>query len=452
VEIISQLPENDNVEIDRESLDTILNFLVELGGKLMPNESVTEEDELQFHKICDILEKREVYKMLLSAFRRYRNANNTYRLSVCVVLGYFNLNRKIPPDMIAILTPLKEAILSYLSSGTFSGTFIWRIIDCLTSLAFNENNCVHLLDAGYASVLLQMVTVTDLVLVQYSIIALDNLTAALPCDVAGKLVSAGAWVSLSRIFERLTLVTSTVPAPYLSLKCALRVIHQVVKADPSSGESLMKTSVIGVTCKILLEACSLVVGSGLSGQMEVRWIMSKICGIYSCCGNSVANVEALFGYGVLSAVLTALEMLANERKKKERKDVEKIIKEIILLIYNWSFKGVTSHERNKMYQIFESSDSIKKLTNIFMVLKSVIPRTDDLRKCLGDITLSICWLFRGEVPIVMCGVVLEYGYELMNAPSLSSGFDYPKEMRIAWKKMRNPDKTLNEWKEENKNI
>jgi hypothetical protein len=316
----------------------------------------------------------------------------------------------------------------------------------LRAISRYDNNKKRLLELGFSSLLLKLISDNNFTIVQYSLNLFENLSDSFSSEDAKQLVSSNAFNIFSDLFKHLTFTTSTIPVPFDSLQSVFNVIRQILPKDSTSVELFLNTSLIQTIINMLPLASSLAVCGSLSPQIE--WIIIHIGWILDYCGKSVKNIEKLFNFDFISLLLKTFEIISNEREKGKT-EFDDILCEISRVFYIWSAKGFikpNSNNENSLFPTFQKINTIERLTNLFIRLKQLNSPSEDLRKCLNLLTLSVCLLFYGRTPLVSLGPVLEYCDEMRKLPTPSEGFNYPENASDSWNDMKNPENVLAKWK------
>jgi hypothetical protein len=262
-----------------------------------------------------------------------------------------------------------------------------------------------------------------------------------------KLLRGGMFDVFSKLFTRLTFVTSTLPFPHDALERGLLVVLQVVELYEACVDDFLENELLKTMMNMFVTGCSLAVCGPLSEP--IRRIVLHICCILVECGNSVLSVKKLINIGYVSLLLNSFETFVKERKKR-REELDSILEEISRTFQNWSVKGFNSPDttsgENSLFSELEKMNTIERLSNLFEILKRLRTPSDDLKECLNYIVLTVCILYRGREPPLSCGKILSHCDEIKRSPSPSEGYDYPKWMGVTWRGMQNADRVLNEWK------
>jgi hypothetical protein len=202
---------------------------------------------------------------------------------------------------------LKEKIEEYTKKNTVSTDDCIMIFNSLKRISVNDINKKSLLGFGFSLILLDVMKTDNLTAIQYALIPLSNLSMSFSSEDAKQLVKADAFGVFSKLFKRLTFITSTVPLPHYALDCGLQIVQYIVESYSPSGNILMSHELITDIIDMLPVALSLSTCAPLTEQIE--WILIHIKYIVDSCGKSADNCKKLFNMDSVQIFLKLFEAI-----------------------------------------------------------------------------------------------------------------------------------------------
>jgi hypothetical protein len=333
--VISRMPERDDDASDGEMIDTILKFLISLSYNISnhPGYSV-DTIQSRSNKIFSRLKETNILQTLFRLFNNYSKEENRIRIWDAICL--FHYCQEVESEYLAILKFLKEMINLFIEEKQICRDIVVDILKSLRYVTVILSNIKLLLQMGFESVLFEMIKSDDLTVVQYALMPLANLSLSFSSKECEKLFRGGMFDVFSKLFTRLTFVTSTLPFPHHALERGLLIVRNVVELYEACIDVFLESELVKTVMNMFVTGCSLVVRGPLSEP--IRRIVIHICNIFDDCGNSVLNVKKLIVIGCPSILLNSFETLVKERKKG-RKELDYILELISRIFQNWSVEG-----------------------------------------------------------------------------------------------------------------
>jgi hypothetical protein len=463
--ILSYLPESDLEQQDNQIVDFIIGFLSVLSMNIISSGCVTSDLMEKLDKIFNKIKDTKVLDVLYFLLQQYTNIHNYIRISA--IIGNFLCGQEIPFKLWTNVSIMKEGLELYVNKKEggkesvekkkkkreklnreeeedVSSDDIKLILISLARISMIDLNRERMIENKFVPLLLKIINGDDFILIQYAVVPLGNLSFTFSNDCSRRLIEEhGLFDIFSKLFEQLTLITSTLPVPYFALCSCFLVICNVLKTYPPSSDELLKNQLIKTSLNMLMVASSLIICSPISS--EIKLFFNRVCLVLVYSGVSQENVETLFEIGAVSLVVNCLEDLTIERKKSENKDYDEILESLTNVLYDLVVKGFnipTSSNENSLFNKFDKINAAKKFSDIFSILKSMSSSSRDIKACLNYLSLSVCRLYRGKIPPPFSGAVLEHCYGLINSPSSLMGYDFTKFAHKSWENMKDADKIL----------
>jgi hypothetical protein len=127
--------------------------------------------------------------------------------------------------------------------------------------------------------------------------------------------------------------------------------------------------------------------------------------------------------------------------EKGRNDLDNVMNNISMLFYNWTlcgFNNPTPDEKNYLASQFEELQTISRLYNGFVMLKSLIQQSDDVKESLNNLSLTVCNLLRNETPPLLYKPLIRHCWDLR----IMDKSKIQLLANIVWNEMKNPVEIL----------
>jgi hypothetical protein len=437
-EIINLIPENDLNITDSNDLSLLLNFLMTLLQNILSFGLNSEEDTNCYKKVHNRLTEINGINKLFKTFKNV--TKDEHKLTLSHVIGRFHTSIVLPAEMYVIISPLIKSLNIYLEKQSFSQEEMKEVLLTLAFICFNND-----LKTDILSLLYKMVMVEDFVIVQYSLIPFANLSSVFSTEDAVKLVSMGILTAFTKLFQRLTFETLKEPITHSALMSALKIVRYTLEFHTPSINTFLSSPLVPTILEIFNIAFSFSLSKHFSGVMEK--ILIHICCIFFV-NYSIKQVEELVNTKIPQLFLDKFDILMSEMEKGRN--------ELSFVVYHFSaffeacinhgFFNPTSFGNNSLKSHFEKFNSISRLCNAFILLKSLNSQLNYVKESLNYLLLAVCYLLKNQTPPIICGPILQYCYDLKDKPSSLHGFYFPKRAKCVWNNMKNPFDIMLEWK------
>jgi hypothetical protein len=449
--ILSYLPESDVEQKDYQVVDPVISFLCVLSTNIVGSGYITSDSLERLDKVFNKMKDTRVLDILYFLLQQYTDIHNCIRLAA--VIGNFLCGQEIPVRLWGNVDMMKEGLELFVRKEkkeemkegeekrsekkggdkkrrrrrviegekevSIPSDDVRLILVSLARISMIDSNRERMMEKEFIPLLLRFVDVDDFVLTQYVVVPLGNLSFTFSSDDSRRLVESGSLERenknnnrsegeeeeedgggaggggglldiFNRLFQRLTLVTSTLPVPYFALCSCFLVVYNILKTYPPSSDELLKSQLIKTLLNMLSVASSLIISSPISN--EIKLFFNRICSVFVFSGVSQENVEALFEIGAVSLVINSLEDIAAERKQSENKDYDEILESLTSVLYDLVVKGFntpTSSDENGLFNKFDKINAGKKFCDIFSTLKTIHSPSRDVKTCLSYLSLSV---------------------------------------------------------------
>jgi hypothetical protein len=199
-----------------------------------------------------------------------------------------------------------------------------------------------------------------------------------------------------------------------------------------------------------LESASSIAATSPIPNDDVVEIQKNICRcLFWCSFFSYEQNVRLVDYGVIPSLLRLLEKHVSMMKGEKRKMDELVIRHAAAALDNISIKGSNESldgEKNKFRNVFDSVGGVGRLYEVFDYLHTQQNQSPDEKEAVQFISLCICHLFKSDTPPSSYIRLLVYLEEMKSSTPTTSGFDFPKEARLAWNRMIGADECLKKYK------
>jgi hypothetical protein len=436
--IISCLPENDKIETDYIIINLILKFLLSLSDNIDPPTQVCDYDTRRTRttKMFNRVKDSGILDILFRLFKKYSNPQ--YLIYLSSIIGSFFNCQNISSELLEIIKFMKLKIEEYTKKNTISTNDIIIIFNSLRRNSRIKSSKKYLVELGFSSILLDILKTNDLTVIQYSLLIFGNISLSFSSEVSEQLIKTNnAFDVFSKLFKRLTFITSTVYSLYSGLASGLQVVQKLVETNSPSSNILINHELIKDIIGMLPIASFLSTCTPLCEN--INFILIHIEAIVEFSSKDIKNVRKLFNLDCVQFFFKSFETLVNERLKG-RSEFDEILFWISSLFKLWTAVGAdnpTDDGKNALFSKFQEINALETLSNHFTIIKSINLPSEGLKDCLSNIGMFVCLLFVNQTPPLSCGNILNDCFELTKIDD---------DMKSYWEKMINAEDVLNKWK------